>query len=73
MNQIIGVKELRENLPKYTDAVQDGKSFIIVKRSKPIFKIIPIDEDDDGKWERVVDFTKINKDGVKASELLKYL
>lgn len=73
MNQIIGVKELRENLPAYTDAVQNGKSFTVVKRSKPIFKIIPIDEDDDGKWERVVDFTKINKDGVKASELLKYL
>jgi prevent-host-death family protein len=73
MNQIVGVKELRENLPAYVDAVQDGKSFTVVKRSKPIFKIIPIDEDDDGQWERVVDFTKINKDGVDAREVLNHL
>ncbi|MAG29210.1 hypothetical protein CL632_03675 [bacterium] len=73
MNQIVGVKELRENLPAYADAVQDGKSFTVVKRSKPIFKIIPIDEDDDGQWERVVDFTKINKDGVDAREVLNHL
>lgn len=74
MSNIVGVKELRENLSVYTDQVQKGKSFTIVRRSKPIFKIVPVtDEDDDGKWERVADFTKIRKGGIPAKELLKYL
>lgn len=73
MSNIIGVKELRENLSRYTDQVQRGKSFTVVRRSKPLFKMVPIDEDDDGHWERVVDFTKIKKGGLDARELLKYL
>jgi len=74
MNQIIGVKELRENLSVYTDQVQAGKSFTIVRRSKPIFKMVPVtDEDDDGQWERVIDFTKIKKGGVPIDEVLSRL
>jgi len=73
MNSIVGVKELRENLSAYTDQIRRGKSFIVVRRSKPIFRMVPIDEDDDGNWERVVDFTKIKKGGVTAREILPRL
>lgn len=74
MNQIIGVKELRENLSVYTDQVQAGKSFTIVRRSKPLFKMVPVtDEDDEGQWERVADFTTIRRGGIDAKELLKHL
>ena len=73
MNSIVGVKELRENLSAYTDQSRRGKSFIVVRRSKPIFRMVPIDEDDDGNWERVVDFTKIKKGGVTAREILPRL
>ena len=73
MNQIVGVKELRENLPTYADAVASGKSFVVIKRSKPIFRIVPIDDDEDGQWERVVDFTKIRKGGVPIGEVLSRL
>lgn len=73
MPNIIGVKELRENLSVYTDQVRRGKSFTVVRRSKPLFMMVPINEDDGGNWERVADFTKINKNGVDAREVLKYL
>ena len=57
MENIIGLKELRQNMAGFAAKVKRGQSFIVVKQSKPIFKIAPIEEDD--KWEQVVDFTKI--------------
>jgi prevent-host-death family protein len=70
--QILGLKELRENMQKYASRVEKGESFIVVKKSKPLFKISSVDEDD-GLRETVVDFTKINKNGVPAKEVLKAL
>jgi len=71
-NTIVGLKELRENMEKYASLVKKGKSFIVVKRSKPLFKISSIDEDD-GLWETVIDFTKLRKGGIPAEELLSRL
>lgn len=71
-NTIVGLKELRENMEKYASLIKKGKSFIVVKRSKPLFKISSIDEDD-GLWETVIDFTKLRKRGIPAEELLDRL
>lgn len=70
-NNIIGLKELRLNTKKYISHVSKGESFIIVRRSKPIFKLVPFDEDDDSIWETVVDFTTIRKGGVPAELVLE--
>ena len=64
-NSIIGLKDLRENMDNYISQVQKGKSFVVVKKSKPVFKLAPLDEwGDDGVWEKVVDFAKIKKEGI---------
>ena len=73
MNTIIGLKELRENTEKYIKETQKGKSFTVVRRSRPIFRISPPDGDSDDLWEPVIDFTKIKKGGVKISDLLSRL
>ena len=70
--QILGLKELRENMQKYVSRVGKGESFIVVKKSKPVFKISSPDEDE-GLWETIVDFTKINKNGVDAKRVLREL
>lgn len=41
-SSIIGLRELRENMEKYIREVRKGRSFIVVRRSKPIFKIVPV-------------------------------
>ena len=71
-DNIVGVRELRENLQVYIDEINRGKSFIVLRKSKPLFKISQYDEDD-GLWEEVIDFTKIRKGGVPAEEVLKRL
>ncbi len=71
-NTIVGLKELRENMEKYASLIKKGRSFIVVKRSKPLFKISSINEDDE-LWETVIDFTKLRKRGVPAEELLDKL
>jgi len=68
---IIGVRELRENLDEYIAKIDKGASFTIVRRSKPVFTINPMNEG--GEWEEVVDFTKIKKGGVNIDEILSRL
>ena len=70
MKNIIALKTLRENMQEYAQKVQKGDSFIVFKRSKPLFKISPIEED---FWEEVIDFTKIRKGGIDIEELLQRL
>lgn len=71
---IIGLKELREHTEKYVSQVKRGKSFTIVRRSKPLFKISPVDEwGDEGVWETVVDFREISSKGVPVADILKAL
>jgi len=74
LEKIIGLKDLRLNTNSYINAVSKGRSFIVVRRSRPVFKVVPVDEwGDEGVWETVVDFTKIKKGGVPAKEVLKAL
>ncbi len=71
MNNLIGLKDLRLNMDKYSSEVQAGKSFIVLKQNKPLFKLVPVNEDDN--WEEVINFTKIKKGGVNLDELLASL
>lgn len=38
---IIGLKELRQNATQIAERAQKGESFTVVKRSKPVFNIVP--------------------------------
>ena len=69
---IIGLKAFRENVDAFAKRVTKGSSFIVVKRSKPIFRVAPLHEEEEG-WETAVDFTKIRKGGVPVEVLLNYL
>ena len=67
----VSLKQLREQFPKYIDQVAEGHSFTVLKRSKPIFKLTPIQET--GEWETIADFTAIDPAGVSAEDVLKHL
>jgi prevent-host-death family protein len=69
MEKFIGLKELRENVEKYAERVKKGESLIVMRRSTPLFKISPV-EDNNEEWEEVVDFTKIKKGGVDIKDIL---
>lgn len=71
MTKIIGLKDLRENIDKYVRDVGRGTDYVVVRRSKPLFRMVaPLQEEN---WETVVDFTKIRKGGIPAKELLSVL
>lgn len=71
-NTIVGLKELRGNIDTYISEVKKGRSFIVVRRSKPVLKISSPDEELD-VWESMADFTEINKNGVAAKKILREL
>lgn len=66
----VGLKEFRENLVEYERRVKRGQTFVIMKRSKPIFTVSPVDE---GGWETVIDFSQFKKNGISANVLLARL
>ena len=71
---IVGLKDLREHTEKYVSQIKHGKTFTVVRRSKPIFKISPADEwGDEGIWETVADFQQLFPKGVSAKVLLRAL
>ncbi len=70
MKNIITLKNLREKMVEYSEKVNQGESFIVFKRSKPIFKISPVEDD---LWEEIIDFTKIKKGGVSIESLISRL
>ena len=42
MATIIGLKELRENTEAVAERANRGETFVVVKRSKPIFRLVPV-------------------------------
>jgi antitoxin (DNA-binding transcriptional repressor) of toxin-antitoxin stability system len=70
MENIVGLKNLRENMVDYVKRIAKGESFIVFKQTKPLFKISPIEDEE---WEEIIDFTKIKKGGVDIKEILSRL
>lgn len=68
MDNIIGLKELRENVERYAREIRKGKSFMVVRKSRPLFKLSLPEE---ALWETVADFTEIEKGNIPAPTLLK--
>lgn len=71
METIVGLKELRKNVSRYAEKAKRGESFIVMRRSKALFRITPVDHEE--MWETVIDFTKIKKGGVPIKDLLSRL
>ena len=69
MENIVGLKELRQNFEKYATIVKRGRTLIVIKRSRPVFRLAPLEEE----WEEVVDFTKIRKGGISIEDILSRL
>ncbi len=54
----------------YARQVEKGVSFIVFKRSKPLFRVSPVQDE---IWEEALDFTKIKKGGVDIKDILSRL
>jgi len=72
MIDIIGLRELREHTEKYIRAVRRGRTFMVVRRSRPVFAISP-PRGNDGRWEAVVDLTKLEYGGYPAEKVFAAL
>ncbi|MFH1405193.1 MAG: type II toxin-antitoxin system prevent-host-death family antitoxin [Patescibacteria group bacterium] len=70
MDNLIALKDLRIKLTDYTKRAERGESFLVIRKSKPVFKIVPIEEKG---WETIVDFTQIDPKGILISKVLKTL
>jgi len=46
MQKTINTKELRASLPEIVDGVKRGEKYTVLYRSKPAFRIVPLDDTD---------------------------
>jgi len=70
----IAIKDFRNNLSSFADKAEKGESFIVFRRSKPAFKVVPVEIETDEKWETVIDFTqKGKKSGEKIEDVISVL
>ena len=67
--EIIALKDFRLNAQSYIDKVAKGESFVVVKRSRPAFRIDPIEE----QWETIADFSDLPGGGLKLDEFISRL
>ena len=67
---IINFKELRENAEVYIREVKKGQSFLVMRRSTPIFRITPPDE---GIQNKTLKFSKGKIEGVSVEKLLELI
>jgi len=66
--QIIGIKQLYRQLAQISEAVLRGQSYLVVKNSRPVFRIEPINDLPDKKYG-LSDIKKIRfRGGKKLSE-----
>ena len=72
MDTIVGLKEVRENINRFVKGVEKGRSFLVVRKAKPLFRLTPLEKQDE-EWEEVIDFTKIKKGGIRIKEILSRL
>jgi len=56
--QIIGIKQLYRQLRQISQATVQGRSFLVVKNSKPVFRIEPIENIPQKRYS-LEDFKKI--------------
>lgn len=71
MQSIVGLKELRENIDTYARHIKRGRSFLVMRKSTPLFTMVPPEYEE--QWEPVADFTKIRKGGVPLDDVLARL
>lgn len=75
MTKLIPIKEFRKNLAHYADLAEKGMTIVVIRRSEPSFKVIPLHEDprgSDREWADCIDFTEGGKKrGIPARQLLK--
>jgi antitoxin (DNA-binding transcriptional repressor) of toxin-antitoxin stability system len=45
MQKTINTKELRASLPKIVEGVKRGENFTVLYRSRPAFRIVPLNDD----------------------------
>ena len=73
----VGLRALRENMDKYVERLSKGESFLVLRKSTPVFKMEPVDEwGDEGHWENF-DMRDKNGEGMPMEEfsaiLKKYI
>jgi prevent-host-death family protein len=66
----IGLKQFKANIDKVSAQVNEGKHVLVLRRGKPLFKVVPIEEPG---WEQIADFTAIKKGGVDIKDILSRL
>jgi prevent-host-death family protein len=63
----IGLRQLRLNADEVVEAVRNGQSYLVRRKSEAVFRIVPVEEE---VWQTVIDFTEVKPEGVEIKDIL---
>jgi antitoxin (DNA-binding transcriptional repressor) of toxin-antitoxin stability system len=63
----LGLKSFRENTESVIADINNGANFLVTRKSKALFRIVPVEEE---AWETLVDFRDYPNGGILAEDLL---
>ncbi len=61
--KVIGIKQVYTNLKTIAEETSNGVSFLVVKNSKPTFKIVPLESDGASEQFTIDDLEDIQFEG----------
>lgn len=70
MMETIQFTDFRNHAKDYIDNVEHGESFVIVRRGRPVAKVIPIAGGTVEGWKRKIKPIKLSK-GILISDILR--
>jgi len=74
--KVIGIKQVYTNLKTIAEGTSQGVSFLVVKNSKPTFKIVPLDSSGNDNEFTLDDLKDVQFDGGDknmSKEIDKYI
>ena len=59
MSKIISVQDIRQSLATITNQAQAGETFVVVRNSKPVFRIVPPYEKEEQRGNNALSLAEI--------------
>ncbi len=62
----------RNNLKSYIDKVEEGEEYIVIRKGKPVAKIVPFETENQHGWKRSIKKVKLTEGEQVSTKIRKY-
>jgi prevent-host-death family protein len=64
--------EFRNNSKSYIDKVEEGEEYIVIRKGKPVAKIVPFETENQQGWKRSIKKVKVTQGELVSTKIREY-